>query len=138
MDQTPINLLEIKDLKKTFSISGGLFRQLTLTALENINFNIRQGETLGIVGESGCGKSTLGRCILQLLSPDEGQVLWLGQDLTRLPAEEMRRRRADLQIIFQDPLASLNPRMTVGEIVADPLKTLMPELNREQRRQRVM
>ena len=95
MDQTPINLLEIEDLKKTFSISGGLFsRPLTLTALEDINFTIRQGETLGIVGESGCGKSTLGRCILQLLSPDEGQVLWLGQDLTRLPAEEMRQAPA--------------------------------------------
>lgn len=139
MDQTPINLLEIKDLKKTFSLSGGLFsRRLTLTALENINFNIRQGETLGIVGESGCGKSTLGRCILQLLSPDEGQVLWLGQDLTRLPAEEMRQRRADLQIIFQDPLASLNPRMTVGEIIADPLRTLRPEMNKEERRARVL
>ncbi|MGV8953727.1 MAG: ATP-binding cassette domain-containing protein, partial [Cypionkella sp.] len=114
MNQTPIDLLEIKNLKKTFSIGGGLFSQpLTLTALEDINFTIRKGETLGIVGESGCGKSTLGRCILQLLKPDEGQVLWLGQDLTRLPAEEMRLRRQDLQIIFQDPLASLNPRMTV-------------------------
>src|SRR5690606_30751191 len=117
MGQTPINLLEIKDLKKTFSISGGgLFsRRLTLTALEDINFTIRQGETLGIVGESGCGKSTLGRCILQLLAPDEGQVLWLGQDLTKLPAEAMRMRRQDLQIIFQDPLASLQPRLPVGE-----------------------
>ena len=139
MDQTPINLLEIKDLKKTFSISGGLFsRPLTLTALENISFTIRQGETLGIVGESGCGKSTLGRCILQLLAPDEGQVLWLGQDLTKLPAEEMRMRRQDLQIIFQDPLASLNPRMTVGEIIADPLRTLRPELNKVERRARVL
>lgn len=139
MDQTPINLLEIKDLKKTFSISGGLFsRRLTLTALEDINFTIRKGETLGIVGESGCGKSTLGRCILQLLSPDEGQVLWLGQDLTRLPAEEMRKRRADLQIIFQDPLASLNPRMTVGEIIADPLRALRPEMNKDERRARVL
>ena len=135
----PVDLLEIKDLKKTFSISGGLFsRRLTLTALEDINFTIRSGETLGIVGESGCGKSTLGRCILQLLSPDEGQVLWLGQDLTRLPAEEMRKRRQDLQIIFQDPLASLNPRMTVGDIIADPLRTLRPELNKDERRARVL
>jgi oligopeptide transport system ATP-binding protein len=139
MDQTPINLLEIKDLKKTFSISGGLLsRRLTLTALSDINFTIRQGETLGIVGESGCGKSTLGRCILQLLAPDEGKVLWLGQDLTKLPAEEMRQRRADLQIIFQDPLASLNPRMTVGEIIADPLRTLRPELSKDERRARVL
>src|SRR5690606_27371312 len=81
MNQSPANLLEIRDLKKTFSIATGLFsRKLTLTALSDINFNVRQGETLGIVGESGCGKSTLGRCILQLISPDEGQVLWLGQD----------------------------------------------------------
>ncbi|WP_210316420.1 ABC transporter ATP-binding protein [Devosia oryzisoli] len=133
------NLLEIRDLKKTFGIATGLFsRELTLTALQDINFSVRQGETLGIVGESGCGKSTLGRCILQLIAPDEGQVLWLGQDLTRLPAEEMRKRRADLQIIFQDPLASLNPRMTVGEIIEDPLKTLRPELKRAERRARVV
>jgi oligopeptide transport system ATP-binding protein len=139
MDQTTINLLEIRDLKKTFSVASGLFsRPLTLTALSDINFSIRKGETLGIVGESGCGKSTLGRCILQLLSPDEGQVLWLGQDLTKLPAEEMRKRRADLQIIFQDPLASLNPRMTVGEIIADPLRTLRPELSRDERQARVL
>ena len=135
----PDRIIEIKDLKKTFSISGGLLsRRLTLTALSDINFTIRQGETLGIVGESGCGKSTLGRCILQLLAPDEGKVLWLGQDLTKLPAEEMRKRRADLQIIFQDPLASLNPRMTVGEIIADPLRTLRPELSKDERRARVL
>ncbi|MGB3026631.1 ABC transporter ATP-binding protein [Paradevosia shaoguanensis] len=132
-------LLHIDGLKKTFSIANGLFgRPLTLTALEDISFSVQKGETLGIVGESGSGKSTLGRCILQLLSPDQGKVLWLGQDLTRLPDEEMRRKRRDLQIIFQDPLASLNPRMTVGEIIADPLRTLMPELNREQRRAKVI
>jgi oligopeptide transport system ATP-binding protein len=132
-------LLRIDGLKKTFSLSAGLFSQpLVLTALEDISFSVNKGETLGIVGESGCGKSTLGRCILQLLAPDEGRVLWLGQDLTTLDAEEMRRRRRDLQIIFQDPLASLNPRMTVGEIIADPLRTLMPELNRQQRRERVI
>ncbi|MFC3703817.1 ABC transporter ATP-binding protein [Devosia honganensis] len=139
MIQSPGNLLEIRDLKKTFSIATGLFsRTLTLTALDDINFTVRQGETLGIVGESGCGKSTLGRCILQLISPDQGQVLWLGQDLTRLSGEDMRRRRADLQIIFQDPLASLNPRMTVGEIIEDPLRELRPELNRTERRARVV
>ncbi|MCS6761053.1 MAG: ATP-binding cassette domain-containing protein [Candidatus Devosia symbiotica] len=139
MNQTPINLLEIRDLRKSFSIGGSLFaKPLTLTVLENINFTIRNGETLGIVGESGCGKSTLGRCILQLLSPDEGQVLWLGQDLTRLPAEEMRLRRADLQIIFQDPLASLNPRMTVGEIIADPLRSLKPDLSKKERSARAL
>jgi len=139
MNQLPTTLIEIKDLKKSFSVTTGLFaRPLKLTALEDINFSVKTGETLGIVGESGCGKSTLGRCILQLLSPDEGQVLWLGQDLTRLPAEEMRKRRADLQIIFQDPLASLNPRMTVGEIIEDPLRTLKPELKKDERRARVI
>jgi oligopeptide transport system ATP-binding protein len=133
------DLLSIQGLKKTFSIGGGLFRKpLTLTALQDISFTVKKGETLGIVGESGSGKSTLGRCILQLLSPDEGRVLWLGQDLTKLPAEEMRKRRRDLQIIFQDPLASLNPRMTVGEIIADPLRSLMPEIDARERRVRVL
>ncbi len=133
-------LLRIDNLSKTFSINaGGMFsKPLKLKALQDISFSVEKGETLGIVGESGCGKSTLGRCILQLLKPDQGRVVWMGTDLNSLPGEEMRKRRKDLQIIFQDPQASLNPRMTVGEIVADPLKTLMPELNREQRRQRVM
>jgi oligopeptide transport system ATP-binding protein len=132
-------LLRIENLSKTFSVGGGLFKpKLKLRALQDISFSIQRGETLGIVGESGCGKSTLGRCILQLLRPDEGRVLWLGNDLMQLDPEAMRQKRRDLQIIFQDPQASLNPRMTVGEIVADPLKTLMPELNARVRRQRVM
>ena len=138
MDKRP-DLLRIENLGKTFSLSAGLFaRPFTLTALEDISFSIRQGETLGIVGESGCGKSTLGRCILQLLTPDSGRVLWMGEDITRLPSEDMRKRRRDLQIIFQDPLASLNPRMTVGEIIADPLRTLMPEIGSKERRERVI
>ena len=138
LDRTE-DLLKIENLSKNFSISAGLFaRPFQLRALQDINFTVKRGETLGIVGESGCGKSTLGRCILQLLSPDQGQVLWLGQDLTRLPAEEMRKRRADLQIIFQDPLASLNPRMTVGEIIEDPLRTLKPDLSKTERRARVV
>jgi oligopeptide transport system ATP-binding protein len=135
----PQDLLRIENLSKSFAISAGAFsRPLQLRALQDINFTVRRGETLGIVGESGCGKSTLGRCILQLLSPDEGKVLWLGQDITKLPGEEMRKRRRDLQIIFQDPLASLNPRMTVGEIIADPLRSLMPEVDAKGRRERVL
>jgi len=138
MDTRP-DILRIENLGKTFSIGAGLFsRPLTLTALQDISFTIRQGETLGIVGESGCGKSTLGRCILQLLTPDSGRVLWMGEDIASLPKEEMRKRRRDLQIIFQDPLASLNPRMTVGEIIADPLRTLMPELDAAARRAKVL
>jgi oligopeptide transport system ATP-binding protein len=135
---TTDELLRVENLSKTFSIGGGLFRpRLKLRALQDISFSIRRGETLGIVGESGCGKSTLGRCILQLLRADEGRVLWLGKNLLDLDQESMRKKRRDLQIIFQDPLASLNPRMTVGEIISDPLKTLRPELNAAQRRQRV-
>ncbi|MEO6014038.1 MAG: oligopeptide/dipeptide ABC transporter ATP-binding protein [Devosia sp.] len=131
-------LMRIDNLSKSFALRTGLFsRPLELKALQDISFSIQRGETLGIVGESGCGKSTLGRCILQLLKPDEGRVLWLGTDLAALPDEEMRQRRKDLQIIFQDPQASLNPRMTVGEIVADPLRTLMPELSAAQRQIRV-
>lgn len=138
MDARP-DILRLEGLGKTFSVSAGLFsRPLTLTALEDISFSIRQGETLGIVGESGCGKSTLGRCILQLLTPDSGRVLWMGEDIARLPEAQMRKKRRDLQIIFQDPLASLNPRMTVGEIIGDPLRTLMPELDEKARRARVL
>lgn len=138
LDRTE-DLLKIENLSKNFSISAGLFaKPFQLRALQDISFTVKRGETLGIVGESGCGKSTLGRCILQLLAPDEGRVLWLGQDITKLPAEEMRQKRRDLQIIFQDPLASLNPRMTVGEIIADPLRTLMPEIDAKGRRERVL
>ena len=133
-------LLRVDNLSKTFEVNAGGFfsKPLALRALQDISFSINRGETLGIVGESGCGKSTLGRCILQLLKPDEGRVVWMGTDLNALTDADMRRRRKDLQIIFQDPQASLNPRMTVGEIVADPLKALMPELNAQQRKQRVM
>jgi oligopeptide transport system ATP-binding protein len=132
-------LLRIEGLNKTFAIRGGLFsKPLKLKALQDISFSIRRGETLGIVGESGCGKSTLGRCILQLLRADDGKVLWLGRNLLDVHGEEMRLLRRDLQIIFQDPLASLNPRMTVGEIVAEPLRALRPDLNAAARRERVM
>ena len=133
------DLIKVENLSKYFSISAGMFsRPLQLKALQDISFSVKRGETLGIVGESGCGKSTLGRCILQLLTPDDGRVLWMGQDIAALPPEEMRKHRKDLQIIFQDPLASLNPRMTVGEIIADPLRTLMPELKAKERRDRVI
>jgi oligopeptide transport system ATP-binding protein len=133
------DLIKVENLSKYFSISAGLFsKPLQLKALQDISFSVKRGETLGIVGESGCGKSTLGRCILQLLSPEQGRVLWMGQDIAALPPEEMRKHRKDLQIIFQDPLASLNPRMTVGEIIADPLRTLMPDLKAKERRDRVL
>ncbi|WP_421950959.1 ABC transporter ATP-binding protein [Pelagibacterium sp.] len=136
-DQTPI-LLNVEHLTKRFAIANGFFNKpLMLTAVDDVSFSVKRGETVGIVGESGCGKSTLGRCILQLIQPDDGKVVWLGKDLTEFSKDQMRKARTDLQIIFQDPLASLNPRMTVGEIIADPLRTLKPEMNGEQRRKRV-
>jgi oligopeptide transport system ATP-binding protein len=132
-------LLRVEKLSKSFMIGGGLFRKpVELKALQDISFSVRAGETLGIVGESGCGKSTLGRCILQLIRAEEGQVLWLGRDLGKLAGEDLRLLRGDLQVIFQDPLASLNPRMTVGEIIAEPLRALRPDLDAAERRERVL
>ena len=126
-------ILSVRDLKVHFPIpAGGMLRRryLPLKAVDGVSFELRPGETLGIVGESGCGKSTLGRALLQLIPPTEGQVTWLGENLTGRDAEAMRRHRRDLQIIFQDPLASLDPRMPVGETIAEPLVTHEPRLAR--------
>ena len=95
------------------------------------------GETLGIVGESGCGKSTLGRAVLQLIPPTAGSVVWMGDEIAGLGARQMRPRRREMQIVFQDPLASLDPRMTVGDIIGEPLRTFHPDLGRDERRARV-
>ena len=133
-------LLEVRDLSIHFPVrTGGLFsgRTLPLKAVDGISFSVRRGETLGIVGESGCGKSTLGRAILRLIEPTAGRVLWLGEDLAALDEGAMRRHRKKMQIIFQDPLASLDPRMTVGDIIAEPLKALQPDLTKADRRSRV-
>lgn len=136
-DNAPI--LSVRDLKVHFPIPGkGLFApDRQLKAVDGINFDLYPGETLGVVGESGCGKSTLGRAILQLIAPSGGQVVWLGRDIVGIPHRDMQPLRRDLQIIFQDPLASLNPRMTIGEIIAEPLVTHKPELGREEIKQRV-
>ncbi len=118
-------LLEVRGLKKYFPITQGILIQRKVAdvkAVDGVSFFVREGETLGLVGESGCGKSTTGRCILQLYKPTEGEVLFRGKDLTKLSGEELRRMRADMQMIFQDPYASLNPRMTVGDIVGEPLE----------------
>jgi len=116
-------LLEVRDLKKYFPVRAGLFSRVTgwVRAVDGISFTIGAGETLGLVGESGCGKTTAGRSILRLIEPTSGQVLYQGTDLLTLSPAEMRRRRRDLQIIFQDPYSSLNPRMTVGAIVGEGL-----------------
>ncbi len=128
------NILEVKNLKVYFKIKTkvGIFKQSiqNLKAVDDISFNLKQGETLGIVGESGCGKSTLGRAILQLIKPTAGRVIFDNQDLTKLSKEALRNKRKELQIIFQDPLSSLNPRMTVGQIIAEPLKSFYPHLSK--------
>ncbi|HRK01652.1 MAG TPA: dipeptide ABC transporter ATP-binding protein [Oligoflexia bacterium] len=116
-------LIEVKNLVKRFPIKGGIFSReiANVHAVSDVSIAIHRGETLGLVGESGCGKSTLGRCILRLLEPTAGTIFYDGADITRLGTREMRRLRRKMQIIFQDPYASLNPRMTVGDIISEPL-----------------
>jgi oligopeptide transport system ATP-binding protein len=118
------NLLEVRGLRKYFPIRAGLLSRRVgdVKAVDGVDFAIRRGETLGLVGESGSGKTTTGRVLLRLTPATEGSVLFGGRDVLTLPADEVRRLRKELQIIFQDPYASLNPRMTVGEIVGEPLR----------------
>jgi oligopeptide transport system ATP-binding protein len=117
-------LLEVTDLTKHFPIKQGILFDRTVghvKAVDGVSFSIAEGETLGLVGESGSGKSTTGFCILQLMKPTSGSVRFMGRELTELGREELRRMRREMQIVFQDPYASLDPRMTVGDIVAEPL-----------------
>ncbi len=131
-------LLTVEDLKVGFPVSAGLLRKpLTLRAVDGISFTLHQGETLGVVGESGCGKSTMARAILQLLPKTSGKVVWLGRDLDEAARSDIRSLRRDMQIVFQDPLASLDPRMPVGQSIAEPLKALEPQLGREDMREKV-
>jgi oligopeptide/dipeptide ABC transporter ATP-binding protein len=117
-------LLEVHNLSKFFPVRGGILGSPVgqVQAVDNVSFSINKGETLGLVGESGCGKSTLGRTILRLIEPSAGQVLFDGTDIAQLDAQAMRAMRRKMQIIFQDPYASLNPRMTVSTILEEPLK----------------
>jgi oligopeptide transport system ATP-binding protein len=132
-------LLEVRNLSKHFSVSTGLFggRQGTVRAVDDISFTLKRGETLGLVGESGCGKTTTGRCILQLERPTSGQVVFEGRDLAALTDAELRPLRRRAQVIFQDPYASLNPRMTVGQILAEPIAVHGLVSDRGGRRKRV-
>ncbi|MYL53956.1 dipeptide ABC transporter ATP-binding protein [Pontibacillus yanchengensis] len=119
------NLLEVKNLKKHFPIKKGaiLPKQVgAVKAVDGVSFHVRKGETLGLVGESGCGKSTAGRSILNLIKPTEGEVVYKGEDISHYKGEQLRQLRKEIQIIFQDPYASLNPRMTVEQIIEEPMR----------------
>ena len=111
------DILEVKHLKKYFDVSAG-----TLHAVDDLNFHIEEGTTLGVVGESGCGKSTLGRVLIHLLESTDGQILYKGEDITRVNSKRLTQLRHDMQIIFQDPFASLNPRMTIYQTIAEPMQ----------------
>ncbi len=127
-----MSLLEVRHLDVGYPVAGaGLFAAArVLPIVKDCSFALEAGRTLGVVGESGCGKSTLGRALLRLIKPSGGEVLWQGQDMAGMDREALRRRRAEFQIIFQDPVAALDPRMTLGRIVSRPLATFEPGLSR--------
>lgn len=136
-------LLDVKNLVMHFPLTEGIIfqRQVgAVQAVDGVSFHVNRGETLGLVGESGCGKSTTGRAILQLYKPTSGEVIFDGKDLTKLDGGEMRKMRRHLQMVFQDPYASLNPRMTVGNIVSEPMQIhkLVPKNERTERVQELL
>ena len=126
-------LLEVNHVKKYFKTAKGLVH-----AVDDVTFSIDRGKTLGVVGESGCGKSTTGRVVLRLLEPTEGSILFEGEDIAKLSASKMRDKRKEMQMIFQDPLASLDPRKTVGQIIEEPLRLHNLCANAKERQERVL
>src|SRR6516165_9548544 len=128
---TAAPLLEVRDLKVHFPVTtGGALagRGALLKAVDGVSFDLKAGETIAVVGESGCGKSTLCRAVLGLIRATSGEVIWRGRAIHRLSARDMRPLRRDMQMVFQDPLAALDPRMTVGDIIGEPLDTFTPSL----------
>ena len=121
MNQAP--LLEVRNLRKLFQAKSSFFakEKTFIKAVDDVSFTLMPQETLGVVGESGCGKSTMGRSVLRLIQPTSGEIFYKGQDFMKASGNELRKMRADMQIIFQDPYASLNPRMTIGEVITEPL-----------------
>jgi oligopeptide transport system ATP-binding protein len=134
-----MSLLDVRDLKVHFPVRQGLFSRVKsfVRAVDGVSFEVQSGETVGLVGESGCGKTTLGRAIIRLIEPTAGQVLFDGQDLTQLRGEPLRQKRRHIQMIFQDPYGSLNPRMTVGEIVGEALDVHRLTKSASERRLRI-
>ncbi len=117
-------ILDVRDLKMHFPVTSGILFQRTVAsikAVDGVSFQVKRGETFGLVGESGCGKTTTGRCILQLYKPTEGHIIFDGEELSSLSSRRMRAKRREMQVIFQDPYSSLNPRMTAGNIIGEPL-----------------
>ncbi len=133
-----MSLLEVRDLRKVFQVPRGMFgRHVDVRAVDGVSFDVMPGETLGVVGESGCGKSTLGRTLLRLIEPTSGEARFEGRDLLRLKGRALKEARKGFQMIFQDPFASLNPRMRVGDIVGEPF-AVHGLAKGEERRQRVL
>jgi len=134
-------IMQVENLKVHFDVSseGDMpwTKRKKLQAVNGVSFELKSGETLGIVGESGCGKSTLASAIISMVPAETGRVIWFGKDLLALQKTEMRKHRKQIQMIFQDPLASLNPRMTIGEIIAEPLKTHYPKTSKSDIKLRV-